>query len=109
MLDVQVSSQLVFGSEGDVASCLADLVRTDVMRLGEMALETCIVSVIDILMRISTQMTRHVLSVYVIDESQVIEEELLAEVTVWMWHDLSMLLVSNVAVFNMSTKLLNVI
>lgn len=54
-------------------------------------------------------MTSHVLPVYVIDEGQVIEQELLAEVTVWMWHDLSMPLVSNVAVFNMTTKLLNVI
>ena len=33
VFNVQMSSQFVFGSEGYVASCFADLVWTDVMRL----------------------------------------------------------------------------
>ena len=79
------------------------------MRLRKVALKVGILSVVDILMSITTQMACQVLPVYVVDESQVIEQELLAEVAVWMRHDLSVPFVTNVSVFNVVTELLDVI
>ena len=54
-------------------------------------------------------MACQMLPIEVIDEGQVIEEELLAEVAVRMWHDLSVPFVTNVTVLDVATKLLDVI
>jgi len=109
VFNIQVSSQLIFGSEGYITSCLADLVGTDVMCLREVCLKVGILSVVDVLVMISAQMACQVLPVYVVDEGQVIEQELLAEVTVWMRHDLAVPFVADVTVFDVATELLDVI
>jgi len=73
------------------------------------ALQVGIVSVVYVLVSIAAQMAGQMLPVQVVDEGQVIEEELLAEVTVWMGHDLPVLFIADVSVFDVGTELLYVI
>lgn len=74
-----------------------------------MALQVGILSVVYVLVSISAQMARQMLPIYVIVKGQVIEQELLAEVTVWMWHYLAVPFIADVSVFDVGTELLYVV
>jgi hypothetical protein len=73
------------------------------------ALQVGILSVVYVLVSIAAQVASQMLPVDVVDEGQVIEQELLAEVAVWMWHDLSVSFIADVSVFDVGTELLYVI
>lgn len=45
----------------------------------------------------------------VIEEAQIVEKELLAEVTVWMWQDLAVSIISNVTLLNMASQGVDVV
>jgi hypothetical protein len=74
-----------------------------------MTLQVGILCIIYVLVGVAAQMTCQVLPVYMLDKSRIIEQELLAEVTVWMRHDLSVPFVTNVTIFDVGTELLDVI
>tara|TARA_B110000285_G_scaffold233771_1_gene308599 strand:- start:377 stop:676 length:300 start_codon:yes stop_codon:yes gene_type:complete len=74
-----------------------------------MTLQVGIFCIIYVLVVVAAQVTCQVLPVYMVDESQIIEQELLAEVTVWMRHDLAVPFVTNVTVLDVATELLDVI
>jgi len=73
------------------------------------ALQIGILSVVYVLVSIAAQMAGQMLPVHVVDEGQVVEQELLAEVAVWMGHDLSVPFIADVSVFDVGTELLYVI
>jgi len=61
-----------------------------------MSFQIAVLVVVDVLMMICAQMTRVMLSRQVIKETQIVEVELLAEVTVRVGKDLTMSIISNI-------------
>jgi len=61
-----------------------------------MSFQIAVLVVVDVLMMICAQMTRVMLSRQVIKETQIVEVELLAEVTVRVGKDLTMSIIANI-------------
>jgi len=54
-------------------------------------------------------MASHVVSVYVVEEGEVIKHEFFAKITVWMGKDFTISVIANVAVFDVVSQRFNMI
>ena len=74
-----------------------------------MSFQIAVLVVVDVLMMICAQMTRVMLSRQVIKETQIVEVELLAEVTVRVGKDLTMSIIANITWLNMVPQGIDVV
>jgi hypothetical protein len=79
------------------------------MGLGEVCLQVLVLFVADVLVLVSTKVAGEMVSVQVLEELQVTEEELLAEIAVRMRQDVTKLVVSYVTVLNVPSQGLDVV
>lgn len=104
VLDIQMGPEFVLGLEGYVALDFADLVGTDEVSLGEVVLKVLVLFVIDVFVVVAAQMAGQMLSIEVLEELQVTEEELFAEVAVRVRQHVSELVVADVTVLDVASQ-----
>ena len=101
--------QFIFSLEHDEALLFASLVRTDEVSLCEMDLQAWVICIVSAFMLVSAYMASHVYLLHMWEEFQVVETELLAKVTVRMWKDLSIPVITKISILNMTPELLGVV
>jgi len=82
MLYVQVRFKFIFGFECHITFCLADFIRANMVSLCKVAFKVFVLFIENVLVLVATEMTYQVISINMVEEGKVIEEELLAEVTI---------------------------
>lgn len=91
-----MSPQLIFGLESNIALGFTNLIRTDVMGKSEMLFQIFIFFVINIFVKLAAKMASEMFSREVVVEVQVVEQELVAEITKWVRHDFTVFFISEV-------------
>ena len=104
-----MSTKLVLRSKGNKSFCFTYLIWANEVREREMLFHTSVIFVVYVFMMICTKMTRVMLSTQMIEECNVVEEKLFAKITIRMRQYLSILIISNVALLNVCTKLVDVV
>jgi hypothetical protein len=104
MFNIQMGSELIFRSECNITLSLAHLIRTYHMALRKMNLQVCILFIVNIFVVFSADVASQMVSIQMLEECQVVEVELLAEVTVGVRQYLAVSIVAHITKFYMFSK-----
>lgn len=106
---LNVGFHLILGLERNIALRFAFVVRANEMRFGEVLLEGRVIRVVHVFELVVAQVTRQMHPLQVVQENEVVEEVLLAEVAPGVGQDFGALFGAGVAVLNVASQLFDVV